>query len=143
MEKIANLSLTNITIQTMWLEAGDYPRLLGCADLGVSLHTSTSGIDLPMKVVDMFGCQVPVCAMGYDCIDELVQDTVNGRIFKRSEELCQLLFQLLFSNHGPLLLNDYRQNICGIVKWAENWNQVVRDDFFELCTNHSKKLKAI
>ena len=112
-----------IKIITLWLEASDYPKLLGCATLGVCLHTSTSGLDLPMKVLDMFGCQVPVCAIGFDCLDELVKDKVNGRVFRDGEELSRQLFELLKGYPvEDTELERYRQNIRGMTRWRENWD---------------------
>lgn len=64
-KEIAALNLTHVKILQLWLSADDYPKILGSADLGVSLHTSSSGLDLPMKVVDMFGTCLPVCAVDF------------------------------------------------------------------------------
>jgi len=61
--------------------------MLASADLGICLHYSSSGVDLPMKVVDMFGAGIPVLAINYKSIGELVQDGKNGMIFNDAHEL--------------------------------------------------------
>jgi len=98
---------TDICVRCHFLPARDYPTLLGCADLGVSLHTSSSGRDLPMKVVDMFGCGVPVLAKGFGCIDELVKHGENGSVFDTGDELGQqIIVSLLLVGSAIANLQD-------------------------------------
>jgi hypothetical protein len=66
------------------------------SDLGLCLHQSSSKLDLPMKIVDMFGVGIPVLARRYECLcDELVREGVNGFTFDTSEDLCDALIRLL------------------------------------------------
>ncbi len=42
-ERMKAARMTRVAVCTAWLEPQDYPVLLGSADLGICLHTSTSG----------------------------------------------------------------------------------------------------
>ncbi|XP_010215548.1 PREDICTED: chitobiosyldiphosphodolichol beta-mannosyltransferase-like [Tinamus guttatus] len=125
---IDKLHFKHIQICTPWLEAEDYPLLLGSADLGVCLHKSSSGLDLPMKVVDMFGCCLPVCAIHFECLHELVKHNENGLIFRDSNELAEQL-KMLFLDFPTLQgkLENFRRNLQASkqLRWDESWDQTV------------------
>jgi beta-1,4-mannosyltransferase len=130
LDKIASLKasskLTNITISTAWLSAEDYATLLACADLGVCLHKSSSGVDLPMKVVDMFGAGLPVVGYAnYESWEELVKEGVNGRGFVTSEDLARVLEEL-FGDSSKKALADLKIGAIkeGTRRWDEEWDGV-------------------
>ena len=113
---------------TAWLEADDYPKLVGSCDLGVCFHTSSSGLDLPMKVVDMFAASLPAFAIEYEAISELVNDKVNGRLFTDRDSLAELLIDVLKEGDDPKSLKKYRENLSsGFAKerWETHWNQII------------------
>jgi len=124
-EKIEKAGFKRVSVVTPWLEVEDYPSMLAAADLGVCLHTSSSGMDLPMKVVDMFGCGLPVAAIQYNCLDELVKDGVNGVVFKDGEELADVLVGLFKGFPGKVdsRLGKFRDNLEEFreLGWEENW----------------------
>ncbi|XP_061413838.1 chitobiosyldiphosphodolichol beta-mannosyltransferase [Lethenteron reissneri] len=126
--EMASLHLRHVSFCTPWLQAEDYPRLLGAADLGVCLHKSSSGLDLPMKVVDMFGCCLPVCAVSFPCLHELVQHGENGLVFSDSRELAQQLEMLLAGpadQRHQLARFRARLRVWQQQRWRENWTRVV------------------
>uniref|UniRef100_A0A914H5B3 Chitobiosyldiphosphodolichol beta-mannosyltransferase n=1 Tax=Globodera rostochiensis TaxID=31243 RepID=A0A914H5B3_GLORO len=126
-ERIRQFCWKNVRVFTAWLPANDYPTFLACADVGVSLHTSTSGFDLPMKVVDMFGSGLPVLAKNFPAISELVEDGRNGLLFDTAEELEGLLADISLGFPENPKLSELSKMVKEHSKnnhWVRNWNAV-------------------
>lgn len=117
--------LEMVTFQTAWLSTEDYATLLSAADLGVSLHQSTSGVDLPMKVVDMFGAGLPIVGFGdFEAWPELVKDGKNGRSFSNAQGLQAILMDLFGSNGSGL--HSLKEGAIqeGTRRWDDEWDPV-------------------
>jgi beta-1,4-mannosyltransferase len=85
-----------------------------------------------MKVVDMFGCGVPVCSANYSCVEELVHNGRNGMLFNDAEELASQL-KALFHNF-PEENSRLKKLKAGALasserKWTDEWGKVGMDVF--------------
>jgi beta-1,4-mannosyltransferase len=123
--RFAGLPARRIQLRTRWLDPEDYPRIVGSADLGLCLHRSSSGVDIPMKVVDLFGAGVPVCAIDYGaCLAERVRHGENGLLFATARQLTDVLFDLFETfPAGSSLLDRLRVGARKAARptWEEGW----------------------
>eukprot|EP00239_Pterosperma_sp_CCMP1384_P003673 CAMPEP_0197861724 /NCGR_PEP_ID=MMETSP1438-20131217/37966_1 /TAXON_ID=1461541 /ORGANISM="Pterosperma sp., Strain CCMP1384" /LENGTH=336 /DNA_ID=CAMNT_0043478997 /DNA_START=909 /DNA_END=1920 /DNA_ORIENTATION=+ len=121
--KMRELNLKHVAFRTLWLSFDDYASLLGSADLGICLHTSSSGLDLPMKVVDMFGSQLPVAAMRYSTIHELVDEGTTGVLFDDAKQLTGALLELFRDFHsGSKMLMKLQEGVANMPN--ESWENL-------------------
>ncbi|CRL06341.1 CLUMA_CG019094, isoform A [Clunio marinus] len=130
-KKIADQEWKFVKIVTPWLKSQDYPLMIASADLGVCLHFSSSGLDLPMKVVDMFGCGLPACAMNFKCLSELVVDGQNGFVFNNATELGRQLTDWFYGFPSNIALDamkdEFSKNLQQFqsLRWKENWENIM------------------
>ncbi len=119
-------NLKRVIIKTTYLDdISDYAKLLGVADLGISLHTSSSGVDLPMKVVDMFGAGLPVAGWGdFEAWPELVTEGQNGRSFRDSRGLQKILTELFCGDPQPLKKLKAGAVKEGERRWDDEWDPI-------------------
>lgn len=110
-----------ILVRSAWLEPEEYPKILGCADLSVSLHTSLSGLDLPMKILDFFGVAVPVVTPRFAAIDELVKHGVNGLICE-PEQLAEAVTEALDEKLTTLKAGALVESGN---RWKLNWTETL------------------
>ena len=131
-------------IRQAWLEIDDYPKVVGSCDLGICLHYSSSGYDLPMKVVDMFAARLPCLAIaGYPSVGELVKDGTQeeegktsvgkelppryGMLFTTCDELAHQIKECLQDfdgtdeRGGTRILREMREDLRDFVKEENSW----------------------
>jgi len=119
-----------VRLRALWLEAEDYPLLLGAADLGLCLHRSSSGLDLPMKIADMLGAGLPVCALDYGpCLAEQIRDGDNGLRFTDATGLASLLAELFARFPETPRLDRLRESIARTrgMSWRAGWEAEARE----------------
>jgi beta-1,4-mannosyltransferase len=110
--RFAGLPARRVQLRTRWLEPEDYPRVVGSADLGLCLHRSSSGLDIPMKV-----------------LAERIRHGVNGLLFSTAPQLADILFDL-FENF-PADDRPFERLRRGARKsasqtWDAEWNREAR-----------------
>jgi beta-1,4-mannosyltransferase len=129
--KAAALPGRRVHVRTAWLEPDDYPRVVGAADLGLCLHRSASGLDLPMKIADMHGAGLPVCALDYaPCLDEMLRHDDTGLRFADAGTLARQWVTLLatFPDATPDL-DRLRANVekARGTTWRTGWEAEARE----------------
>jgi beta-1,4-mannosyltransferase len=122
--RIAALRASGWAIHTGFLEESEYRALLGRCHLGLSLHRSSSGLDLAMKVVDLFAAGVPVCALDYGgSLREQVSDGETGFLFRTAAELAVLLARVTRDRSELAGMRERIQQRWAAT-WSEEWRRV-------------------
>jgi beta-1,4-mannosyltransferase len=128
--RFAGLPARRIQLRARFLEPEDYPRVVGSADLGLCLHRSSSGLDIPMKIADLFGAGVPVCALDYGaCLAERVRHGDNGLLFSTGRQLADVLFDLFEQFPADQKALDRLRNGARKLArptWEEGWSREAR-----------------
>ena len=74
----------------------------------------------------MFGCRLPVAAVSFPALAELVEDGVNGRVFRDSGELAAIIRDWFRDwPRVQITHTEYRENIDNFraLDWVTNWDK--------------------
>ena len=117
-------------MKCVWLEPADYPTLVGMADLGLCLHQSSSGLDLPMKLADLRGAGVPAAVYDYaPVLGEVMTAGQEGVTFRDPGDLATLLVSIASGSPSPdSLLGRSRAWLAQhpAERWSAQWDATAR-----------------
>ena len=122
-----------ISVRTHWLEPADYPVLIGMADLGLCLHQSSSGLDLPMKLADFRGAGIPVAAFDYaPVLGEALTIGHEGVTFRDPGDLASILVTIAMrtlDTGSPLARSRAWLAEHPAERWEEQWRSAAAAHF--------------
>ncbi len=128
--RAARRGFTAVTLRTIWLDPADYPTLVGMADLGLCLHQSSSGLDLPMKLADLYGAGVPAAVYDYaPVLGEVMTAGQHGVTFRDPGDLANILITVATrSVAADTPLGRSRTWLAGRSpeRWDPHWEAVAR-----------------
>lgn len=89
----------------------------------------------------MFGSGVPVCAINFPALSELVQHGINGLVFDNKTQLAEQIIELLFCPYEvdsdafctslppnsciPMKLQAMAVEAAKLQSWEENWAEIM------------------
>ncbi|MGE3275160.1 MAG: glycosyltransferase [Vicinamibacterales bacterium] len=125
--RVARRPFVHVAVRTAWLEPAAYPVLVGSADLGLCLHRSSSGLDLPMKLADFRGAGVAVATFDYaPVLAEVLTPGHEGVTFNDPAGLTAILTGLAAGDFvGIPRLAAARQWLVANPprRWEEEWRE--------------------
>lgn len=128
--RAARRNFKTIAVKTLWLEPADYPKLIGMADLGLCLHQSSSGLDLPMKLADLRGAGVPVAVFDYaPVLGEVLTAEHEGVTFRDPGDLAdifQAVAERSITSDSPLGQARAWLSQHPVENWDAQWNAAAR-----------------
>jgi beta-1,4-mannosyltransferase len=75
----------------------------------------------------MFGAGLPVFALNFEALPELVIDGKNGKVFNNSEELANMILTNLENNTERIIWEDYIRD--SRISWEDHWDDVAKPIF--------------
>lgn len=129
--KLEALGNDRVTIQARDVPSEEYPDLLASAHLGLSIHRSASGLDLPMKVVEFLAAGVPVLAMDDGSpLSEIAPPGTGVLTYRTAEELASQLTGMASAPTPPVgdllaHLTDEARNRAS-TSWEERWRTTLK-----------------
>lgn len=92
--------------------------------------STSESFSVVVQVLDMFGCGLPVCAVRYSCIGELVKDGINGLLFNSPQQLADQILSLLdgfpVSPSSQLSALTEEVGLSRGARWNEAWARTVQ-----------------